>query len=99
MIDWTLNLSALLSAGVVLAGGVAFAVATRSRLESFAERMLAVEEQLKQLVMILIQQGRQDERLAAMQATLLAQGQRLDDLTKRFMRWANGHIEPPLPPK
>ena len=93
MIDWTLNLSALLSAGVVLAGGVAFAVATRSRLESFAERMLAVEEQLKQLVMILIQQGRQDERLAAMQATLLAQGQRLDDLTKRVLRHFN-HKDP-----
>lgn len=43
-----------------------------------------LEHELHRLTDILIQQGRQEERMTAMDARLVNQGARLDDLTIRF---------------
>lgn len=69
-----------LAAIVFAAGGLAYSV------HSLGKRMVGIETEMKQIVAVLVTQGRHEERMDAMDQRVLAQGRRLDE----FMR---GHAE------
>lgn len=84
MFDWTISIGSLLSAGSVAVGAIVVVVLLREQVSTIGERLGQLEHQLSRLTDILIQQGRQDERMTAMDARIVNQGARLDDLTVRF---------------
>jgi hypothetical protein len=84
VIDWSVNIGHVLTIIVLGASSFGFVYTLRSQVHALAERMLEVEEQVKKLVEVLVQQGRHEERLLAMDQRLIMQGQRIDDLARRF---------------
>ncbi len=84
MFDWTIGLGNLLTLGMILSACVAFAYTNRGKIDSISQRLLFLEGEIKRLVDVLVQQGRQDERLGAVDARVVNQGARLDELTERF---------------
>lgn len=84
MFDWTVNLSSIISIVGMLCIGIGFLYTTRDKLDNMAKRLETLEEDLKKLIDVLIQQGKQEERINALDQRMVAQGIRLDDLTKRF---------------
>jgi len=83
VVDWSINVGHFLTMFVIVAGGAGFVYALRGRLDVVSSRLLNVEEDLKQLVQVLVKQGRQDERIDAMDQRSVSQGKRIDDLTTR----------------
>lgn len=74
MIPWELLGPVLqISAIIFAAGGVVISVRNLDR------RMVALENAMKQIVTIMVTQGRHEERMNAMDQRILAQGQRLDE--------------------
>ena len=65
-----------LAAIVFAAGGITYAV------NSLGKRMAGVEAEMKQMVAVLITQGRHEERMNAMDERILSQGKRLDSFMK-----------------
>lgn len=86
MFDWTISIGNALTIISFLAGGLAFVVTVRNRVNSLSDKMLSVETKLEQLVEILVQQGRHEERMNAMDQRVAAQGQRLDETIVRLNR-------------
>lgn len=86
---WQFNVGNLLTILSFLGGGALFIASTRQQLFSLSERSTAMESELKKLVEVLINQGRQDERLLAMDQRMLAEGKRLDDFQERFNKFTN----------
>src|SRR3989304_9913177 len=84
--DWNISLGNALTIVSFLVGGVVFVVAVRGQVDALAGRMAFVEQELRKLLEILIQQGRHDERMAAMDSRIQAQGQRLAQMTVRGNR-------------
>jgi hypothetical protein len=84
--DWSINFGHLLTIIVLGSGGIGFVWTIRGRVDALSERMLSLEYETKKLVDVLIAQGRQDERLTAMDQRMVAQGRRLDELAARFNR-------------
>lgn len=76
--DWTINLGHVLTVLTLLGGGYAFIVAMRNQLSSLSNRVLLTEAQLIKVVEVLIEQGRQEVRLDAMDQRLNLQGTRFD---------------------
>lgn len=68
------GLTVLLNLGAVVfgAGGLVYAV------NNLGKRMVGLEIEMKQMVTVMVTQGRQDERMTAMDERILAQGKRLD---------------------
>lgn len=64
--------------------GIGFLYTMKNRIDSMANRLIVLEEDLKKLIDVLIQQGRQEERIDALDKRMIAQGIRLDSLTDRF---------------
>lgn len=93
LFDYGITFGNLLTIFVLGAGGVGFVYTMRGRIDGLSARMLEIEREMHQLVTILIEQGKQDERLRSLDARVLAQGQRLDELTNRFnaSNGRNGH--------
>jgi len=60
---------------------------------TISDRLKNLELGLSKLPEILIQQGRQDERITAMDLRLMSQGKRLDAQIERFNRAINNKIE------
>ncbi|MBZ5653195.1 MAG: hypothetical protein LAO18_22245 [Acidobacteriia bacterium] len=87
---WNFNAGQLITIVTIILGGVAFVYTIRGRVDALSERMLAVEESMKQLVQVLVQQGRHEERMNAMQTQVNQQGKRLDALLERVSLWING---------
>lgn len=83
---WQFNIGNLLTILSFLGGGMLFIASTRQQLFSLSERSAAMEIELKKLVEVLINQGRQDERMTAMDQRMLMQGKRLDEFQDRFNR-------------
>lgn len=84
MFDWTIsvgNLTTIITFLVVASGTV---YALRSRVDAISTRLLSFEQELKRLTDILIVQGRQDERMTAMDQRVVNQGLRLDDTIRRI---------------
>lgn len=86
MFDWTISLGNVLTIGFSIASIIAIIAAMRIQLRYLEARMELMEREIKKLVEILVQQGRQDERLTAVDGRLLAQGARIDDLTRQINR-------------
>lgn len=86
---WQFNIGNLLTILSFLGGGMLFVASTRQQLFSLSERSTEMESELKKLVEILVNQGRQDERLLAMDQRMLAEGKRLDDFQERFNKFTN----------
>ena len=71
-------------------GGLGFVYTMRGQLTALSERMLGMETELKKLLDVLIQQGRHDERMNAMDSRIQSQGEWLDMLANRFNKVRNG---------
>lgn len=56
----------------------------RNKIDAMSGRLAILEEKLEKLIEVLVQQGRHEERMAAMDQRLVNQGVRLDDIIKRF---------------
>lgn len=84
MFDWSVSIGNLLTIASFLVIGSGFIYTMRGRIDAVSTRLLVIEQEIHTLVDILIQQGRQDERMTAMDARLVNQGARLDDITRRF---------------
>lgn len=91
MFDWTISIGNIIAGGTTFVGIIAafFALKTMvgvltSRLEGMIERMIEMESAMKRVVEILVVQGRQDERLNAMDGRLHAQGARIDEAISRI---------------
>lgn len=82
--DWTVTIGNLLTIISFLVVGSGFIYAIRAKVDAVSTRLLVIEKEIHTLVDILIQQGRQDERMTAMDARIANQGARLDDITRRF---------------
>ena len=90
IIDWSISIGNFLTIAAFIVGGITFVLSVRSNVEGLTSRMLAVEVKLEQLVSILVNQGRHEERMNAMDLRIQSQGQRLDDLARRFNFINNG---------
>lgn len=86
MFNWNIDVGNMLTIAAFLIGGIFFVAKVRGRVDTLSTRMLAVEGEVKQLVTVLIQQGRHEERMGAMDSRLAAQGLRLDQTIDRLNR-------------
>lgn len=86
----TMTLGNWITIFVLGIGGLGFVYTMRGQLTSLSERMLGMEVELKKLVDVLVQQGRHDERMNAMDSRIQSQGERLDALINRFNKVRNG---------
>jgi len=89
MFDWSINFGHFLTIVVLGAGGLGFVWTIRGRVDALWDRMLGLESETKKLVDILIAQGRQDEKLNAINMQMVLQGKRLDELSERFNKMAD----------
>jgi hypothetical protein len=83
MFDWSISLGTILTMATIITSVAAVVAMLRVRVDQLGQRMMAVEDSMKQLVQVLIEQGRQDERMNVLQTIMSAQGQRLDDLARK----------------
>ena len=86
MFDWSINFGNALTVLSFLVGGIYFVVKVRGKVDVLSLRMLAVEAEVQKLVTVLIQQGRHDERMGALDNRVAAQGERLDKTIERLNR-------------
>lgn len=85
MFDWvTNNVGNIVSIIGMFAVGIGFLYSMKDKIDNMSTRLLVLEGELKKLIDVLIAQGRQEERIAALDQRMVAQGIRLDDLSKRF---------------
>jgi len=89
MFDWSINFGHFLTIVVLGAGGLGFVWTIRSRVDALWDRMKGLETETKKLVDILVAQGRQDEKLNAINMQMVLQGKRLDELSERFNKMAD----------
>lgn len=83
---WSLDLGNLLTIFSILGVGVGFIYTVKGRVDALYERMLRVEEGIKHLVDVLIEQGKQAERLTLIAERLQFQGRRQDEADRRMNR-------------
>lgn len=86
MIDWTISIGSIVTILTVLVGIVGFVMTVHNRVDALSRRMGSLEEGIRKLVDVLIVQGRQDERMNSIDGRMLAQGARLDDLSRQIDR-------------
>lgn len=87
MFDWSVNLGHLLTIGTFIITIAGFIMVMRDRVDAMSRRMVNMEIEMKKIVEVLVQQGRLDERMTAIDGRMLAQGQRIDDLTRKLDRF------------
>lgn len=84
MFDWSVGLGNVITIVVLGIGGIGFLYTIKTQVINLSGRLQDLEHELHRLTDILVAQGRQDERMTAMDARLVAQGKRLDELAMRF---------------
>lgn len=85
MFDWfSNNIGNIVSVIGMFAVGIGFLYSMKDKIDNMSTRLLVLEGELKKLIDVLIAQGRQEERISALDQRMVAQGIRLDDLAKRF---------------
>lgn len=89
MFDTSISLGNLLTIVTFLGGSFFFAGVVRSRVDALAIRLLTLEKSMEKIVEVLVIQGRQEERMNSIDGRLLAQGQRIDDLSRQVNRLFN----------
>lgn len=65
---------------IFVIGGIGFLFTIRSHVSEIMTRLVDVENELKKLVDVLVQQGRHSERLNAIDARLNVQSERINSL-------------------
>ncbi len=63
-----------------------FANTIRKDVTYHGDRLANVEEEMKKIRDVMVSIARQEERMSAMDQRILAQGARIDELTKRISR-------------
>lgn len=89
MFDWSVNLGNALTIVSFVAGGIIFIVTMRGRVDALAGRLTFVENEIRKLLEVLIEQGRHTERMLAMDQRVQTLAQRVDNLTNRINRYLN----------
>lgn len=85
MFDWVANnVGNIISIIGMFVVGIGFLYSMKDKIDNMSTRLLVLEGELKKLIDVLIAQGRQEERISALDQRMVAQGIRLDDLSKRF---------------
>jgi len=86
-----INLGNVLTIIAFIVGGLAFVYTLRSdievhaqRIQMIADRFGIVEVKMERLSEVVVALARQEERLLAMDQRMLAQGARIDDLSRRL---------------
>lgn len=87
MFDWTINLGHILTILALIGAVVVPAITIKNRVDAISVRIHSLDEEMKKLVDILVQQGRQEERMDGMDGRMLAQGMRIDDLIRKVDRF------------
>lgn len=84
LFDWTINLGHIFTmlSFIIVGSGVVYTMV--GRIEGMSGRLRVLEEDIKTLITVLIQQGKQEERMTAMDLRMVNQAARLDDLTRRY---------------
>jgi len=83
---FSINLGHLLTIAAFLVGGVAFAYTIKGDVGRLGDRMKPVEDELIRLREVVVALARQEERINAMDARMLAQGKRFDEISAIVMR-------------
>lgn len=89
--DWTISFGNVITLITLAIAAVSFIYTMRSRIDSMSSRMSFIEVELRKLVQVLIDQGKHEERMTAIDDRVLAQGQRLDALTDRVNKRFDAH--------
>lgn len=90
MFDWVSNnFGNIISIVGMFAVGIGFLYTMKDKIDNMSTRLLVLEGELKKLIDVLIAQGRQEERISALDQRMVAQGIRLDALTDRFNKQAD----------
>lgn len=84
LFDWTIGVGQILTILSMIIVGLGFVYTLRGRMEGMSGRLASLEVDIKSLITILIQQGKHEERMTAMDSRIANQGARLDDITRRF---------------
>lgn len=84
LFDWTIGIGQILTILSMIVVGLGFVYTLRGRMEGMSGRLASLEVDIKSLITILIQQGKHEERMTAMDSRIANQGARLDDLTRRY---------------
>lgn len=93
--DLTINLGNMLTIISFIGGGLYFVITMKNRIDLLTQRSANMEEDLtqmgaetqqdiKNLSEVVVLQGRHDERITALQLTVVNQGKRLDDTIRRM---------------
>lgn len=89
--DFTVNLGNILTIMAFLGGGIYFVIVMRNKVDvvskdtaDLKEETKMMGQELKKLTEVLIVQGRQDERITAMDQRMVNQGKRIDDTVRRL---------------
>ena len=91
MFDLTVNLGNLLTIFSFIGGGIYFVILVRNKVDIVSRDTADLKaetemmrQELKKLTEVLIVQGRQDERITAMDQRMVNQGKRIDDTVRRM---------------
>lgn len=91
VIDWSVNVSQIITTAITLltvgGGAVVLVVTLKNRVDALTGRMSIMEEGMKDLIKVLVEQGRHEERLTAMDNRITTYAQRLDDAVKKLDRF------------
>ncbi len=89
--DFSVNLGNLLTILSFIVGGIAFIMVMRGKIDLISKETAdlktgtaLMQQELKKLTDVLIVQGRQDERITAMDQRMVNQGKRIDDTVRRI---------------
>jgi hypothetical protein len=93
MLDWSVNLGNLITVATVVGSILLGLGMLKARVRELGERMLAVEKNMERLVEVLVEQGRHEERMNSIDGRMLAQGARIDDLSRQLNRFFAPKIE------
>ncbi len=84
LFNWTINFGHIITVLSVLLASTGFMYTMKGNIQNMSSRLSILETDIKQLIVVLIQQGKHEERMTAVDARVSSQGIRLDDLIKRF---------------
>lgn len=91
MFDLTIKLGDIIAVCVMVGGGYAIVAIVRDRVDALSGRMGKMEAKVEDLVDVLVNQGRQDERMTAMTNRVTTLDQRVSQLEIKLDRFADAH--------
>lgn len=87
MIDWSINLGNILTIGTLICSIAVFIMVIKDRVDALSKRMLLVEKKVDSMTEILVEQGRHEERMTAMDGRITRQAQAIDQLGQKLDRF------------